>query len=259
MASSSTPALTVHHLQVGQGERIPFLLEELNIPYTLKLHKRDPLFSPPELKALHPMGGSPVVVDATFNPSNPLVLAESGAIVEYLIHKHGNGRLALPPSHPNYADYLYWFHFSNSNLQPGISRRLGQQPTDPRYAMTGERIHKMFSLFNERVTSHPYLAGEEFTAADIMSVWCFTTMRMWVPNDLGPYPGILAWLERCTTREGYRRAMEKGDPELKIEELISAKGPEMFGPLRKKYEAEMKAAAERTTRDVGKGKALSSL
>ncbi|ORY19514.1 glutathione S-transferase [Clohesyomyces aquaticus] len=228
------PGLTVHHLQVGQGERIPFLLEELEIPYTLKLYQRSPVLSPPELKALHPMGASPVLEDATSSPDAPLLLAESGAIVEYIIHKHGNGRLALPPSHPNYADYLYWFHFSNSNLQPTIFRRFAvgsvtkSNPEDPRFVNVDQRMWGVIKHVENRLSQTRYLAGDEFTAADVMSVWCFTTMRKFAPFNLSVYPNILAWLKRCTERPGYRRAMEKGDPDLAIEELISAKGPGLF-------------------------------
>lgn len=94
--------LTVHHLQISQSERIVWLCEELEIPYTLKLYQRAPFLAPPELKALHPMGAAPVITDG------PITLAESPACVEYIIQKHGSGRLMLPPSHPDYADYLYW-------------------------------------------------------------------------------------------------------------------------------------------------------
>jgi glutathione S-transferase len=225
------PNLTVHHLQIGQGERIPFLLEELNIPYKLKLYQRDPVFSPPELRALHPMGSSPVLEDATFNAQNPLLLGESGAVVEYIIHKHGNGRLALPPSHPNYADYLYWFHFANSTLQPGITRRIGMKPEDPRYKLTGERLQRMLAHIENRLAGNAWLAGEEFTAADIMTVWSLTTMRKFVAVDLGAFGAILEWLKRVTDRPAYRIAKTKCDPDLVIEELISAKGPALFAPV----------------------------
>ncbi|KAF2646692.1 glutathione S-transferase [Massarina eburnea CBS 473.64] len=226
--------LTVHHLQVGQGERIPFLLEELAIPYELKLYQRSPLLSPPELKAKHPMGASPVIEDATFDAANPLVLAESSAIAEYIIHKHGNGRLALPPSHKNYADYVYWFHFSNSSLQPGIFRRAmaqGMLPSeeDPRYVANDARVKVAVSHLNNRLlATNAYLAGDEFTAADVMTVWCFTTMRKFAPIDLTEYEGILSWLKRVSQREGYQKAMKKCDPDLSIEEGISAKGPPML-------------------------------
>ncbi|PVH94094.1 glutathione S-transferase [Periconia macrospinosa] len=226
--------LTVHHLQVGQGERIPFLLEELNIPYHIKLYQRSPLLSPPELKAKHPMGASPLLEDATDDASNPILLAESGAIAEYIIHKYGNGRLALPPSHPNFADYLYWFHFSNGSLQPGLFRRAltrGMVPSeeDPRFIGNDMRVKGSIAHVNDRLLkTNAYLAGDEFTAADVMMVWCFTTMRKFEPADLTEYEGVLAWLKRCTDREGYRRAMKKGDPDLDIEAGISAKGPPLM-------------------------------
>ncbi|KAF2466026.1 glutathione S-transferase [Lindgomyces ingoldianus] len=227
------PGLTVHHLQVGQGERIPWLLEELGVPYELKLYQRSPLFSPPELKTQHPMGASPVIEDATFNPENPLVLAESGAIAEYIIHKHGNGRLALTPSHPDYANYLYWFHFANGNLQPTIGRRMtarfmAQSLEDPRFISTDQRLHTALKLLDDQTAKNTWLAGDQFTAADVMSVFCLTTMRKFEPIDLSDYPGILEWLKRCTARPAYRAAMKKGDPDLNVEELISAKPPALF-------------------------------
>lgn len=236
------PNIVIHHLQVGQGERIPWLLEELNIPYELKLYKRSPVFSPPELQAKHPMGASPLLEDFTFNPNKPVTLAESSAIAEYIIQKHGGGRLALPPSHENYADYLYWFHFANSNLQPTIFRRmtvrsLASSPDDPRYKLSDARMHRVLKHIDERVSSSTWLAGEEFTAADVLSVFSLTTMRKFEQINLGEYRGILGWLKRCTDREAYRTAMKKGDPEQNIEELISAEGPSKFGALAKPTKA----------------------
>ena len=103
--------LTIHHLGVSQSERIIWLCEELGIAYALKHYKRDAVtnLSPPELRALHPLGAAPVITDGD------LVLAESAAIMEYIIVKHGGGRLALGPAHPDYGHYLYWFHFATGN------------------------------------------------------------------------------------------------------------------------------------------------
>jgi glutathione S-transferase len=222
------PKLIVHHLQVGQGERIPWLLEELNIPYELKLYQRSPLLSPPELKEVYPVGASPVLEDLT-DPSNPIKFAESGAIAEYIIHKYGNGRLALDPQHKNFSDYLYWFHYANGTLQPGLFRRVmtrgmvGEQ--DPRYKGNDERVRNALDHINKRLLGNTWLAGDEFTAADVMTGWCFTTMRKFEPVDLTEYDGIMAWMGRFGQREAYRRAMDKADPELSIEEGLSAKGP----------------------------------
>jgi glutathione S-transferase len=232
--ASLTPNLTIHHLQTGQGERIPFLLEELGLPYTLTLYQRAPILSPPALKALHPMGASPVLSDTT-DPSHPILLAESAAIVEYIIYKYASVRLSLPPTHPQYSEYLYWFHFANSSLQPALARRVGLLPTDRNFEKVNLRIQRAVSHFNDRVSKNSYLAGEVFTAADVMSVWCFTTMRKFVPVDLTEYGGILAWLKRCTDRPAYQAAMGKSDPELDVEEGISAKGPEVFGAFAREY------------------------
>jgi glutathione S-transferase len=231
----SSPKLVVHHLQVGQGERIPWLLEELNIPYDLKLYKRAPLLSPPELKAKHPIGASPLLEDLT-DASSPITLAESGAICEYVVQKYGNGRLALGPSHKNFSDYLYWFHFSNATLQSLMFRRASARgmvgESDPRYAGLDARVKNALNIINERLlTTGAWLAGDEFTAADVMTGWCFTTMRKFEPVDLTGYEGVLAWMGAIGKRDAYRKAMGKADPELNIQEGLSAKGPpivEMF-------------------------------
>ena len=97
--------LTVHHLGQSQSERVVWLCEELGIPYDLKIYDRDAVtrLAPPEYKALHPLGAAPVIQDGD------VLLAESGAIVEYIVAKHGEGRLVLAPDHPDFAQFLYWF------------------------------------------------------------------------------------------------------------------------------------------------------
>lgn len=226
--------LTVHHLQRAQSERVLWLCEELSIPYELKLYQRSPFLSPPELVALSPLGAAPVIIDSTFDPSKPLKLAESAAIVEYIIHKHGNARLALPPSHKDYADYLYWFHLSNGNLQPCMHRcmqiwmlKLG--PDNLTQKNANGRLQKVLDMFNDRLIQFPWLAGEEFTAADIMNVYSLTTMRLFYPLDLTGYDGILSWLQRIGERPAYRAAMERGDPGFKP--LLGGDAPESFPGL----------------------------
>jgi len=232
----ASPNLVLHHLQVGQGERIPWLLEELNLPYDLKLYKRAPIFSPPELKAVYPIGAAPVLEDLT-DPSNPVKLAESGAICEYVAQKYANGQLTLKPDHKNYSDYLYWFHFANATLQPGLFRRglvrgmVGE--SDPRYKGTDARVVVALKHINDRLSANTWLAGDEFTIADVMTGWCFTTMRKFEAVDLTEYEGILAWLKRIGERDAYRRAMSKGDPELDVDEGLSAKGPSLVGAFQK--------------------------
>lgn len=218
--------LTVHHLQVSQSERVPWLCEELQIPYTLTLHQRAPIFSPQSINDLSPLGQAPVIQDGS------LTLAESAACIEYIIHKHGNGNLALPPSHPHYADYLYWFHFANSNLQPHVLQMLllSRSPdlqAGPSAGRMTERWEQLLALIDARLKENKWLAGdEEFTAADIMTVFTLTTMRAFHPFDLSDYPGILKYLERVSQREGYKRARAKADPELEL--MIEAKPPRSF-------------------------------
>src|SRR5258706_14057729 len=106
--------LTVHHLGISQSDRIVWLCEELGIDYQLMRYERLPTTraAPPEYKALHPAGTAPVITDGA------LVLGESGAIIDYIIGRYGNGRLAVTAAQPNFADYLYWFHFANGSMIP---------------------------------------------------------------------------------------------------------------------------------------------
>ena len=209
--------LTVHHLGKSQSERIVWLCEELAIPYQLKHYTRDAvtMLSPPELLALHPMGTAPVISDGD------LLLGESAAIVEYIIVKYGKGRLALGVDDPAFAQYLYWFHFSNGNLQPVMGRnmilsRLNLPADNPMLVGTQGRLARALGLVNTRLSDNQYLAGEEFTAADIMSVFSLTTMRYFYPADLSPYPHVLAYLARISARQGYQKAMQQGDPGMKL-------------------------------------------
>lgn len=207
--------LKIHHLGHGQSERIVWLCEELELPYELRHYTRDPVtrLSPPELTALHPLGAAPLLEDGD------LLLAESAAIVEYIIVKHGGGRLKPGPEQPDYAPFLYWFHFANGNLQPGIGRVMvvsrAKLPADhPVLVSVQERLARVLALMETRLGESAWLAGRDFTAADIMSVFSLTTMRLFQPLDLEPYPNILAWLQRVGERPAYRRAMARSDPDL---------------------------------------------
>lgn len=207
--------LTVHHLGRSQSERIVWLCEELGLTYELKRYERraDNRLAPPEYKALHPMGTAPVITDGA------RVLGESAAIVEYLIATRGNGRLALEPSHPGFADYLYWFHFANGTLQPLILQVRYLERLDPSEgnALLGAakaRFERVLGMLDQRLSVTPYLAGQDLTAADIMTVFSLTTMRVFKPYDLSPWPSILTYLQRIGARPAYRRAMQKGDPDM---------------------------------------------
>ena len=205
--------LTVHHLGKSQSERIVWLCEELGIPYELKRYTRDSvtMLAPPDYKALHPIGAAPVITDGD------LVLAESGAVVEYIIAKYGNGRLALNSAHRDFAQFLYWYHFANGTLQANMGRnmilnRLKLADDNPILLATKTRVDRAFDLVDARTREVEYLAGSEFTSADIMMGFSLTTMRYFLPYDLERCPNIVRYLTRIGARPAYRRAMEKGDP-----------------------------------------------
>lgn len=205
--------LTVHHLGKSQSERIVWLCEELGLPYELKVYDRDEVtrLAPPEYKALHPLGAAPVIDE------DGLVLAESGAIVEYIAARHGGGRLVPAPNHPDYAQFVYWFHFANGTLQPATGRNMIlarlNLPDDNAIlrAMKG-RLDLALGLVEARLGESDYLAGRDLTTADIMIVFTLTSMRLFLPFELKPYPNIRAYLQRIGRRDAYRRAMQKGDP-----------------------------------------------
>jgi glutathione S-transferase len=211
--------LTVHHLGKSQSERIVWLCEELGIPYELKVYDRHPVtrLAQPDYKALHPIGAAPVITDGD------LVLAESAAIVDYIVAKYGSreGRSRLVPAadHPDFAQFLYWFHFANGTLQPATGRnmilgRLNLAADNPMLLATKSRLALALGLVESRLGEVDYLAGRQFTTADIMNVFSLTTMRLFLPFDLAPYPAILAYLQRIGARDAYQRAMRKGDPDM---------------------------------------------
>jgi glutathione S-transferase len=205
--------LTVHHLGKSQSERIVWLCEELELRYELKRYARDPItmLAPPEYKALHPSGAAPVVTDGD------LVLAESGAIVDYIIAKYGNGRLVLGSNNPGFPQFLYWLHFANGTLQPGMGRmmilnRLELAKDNPTLLAMKRRLDRSYDMLDARLRDAEYLAGEAFTTADIMMGFSLTTMRYFQPYDLARCPNVVKYLGRVSARPAYRRAMEKGDP-----------------------------------------------
>jgi glutathione S-transferase len=205
--------LTVHHLGKSQSERIVWLCEELGIPYELKVYDRHPVtrLAQPDYKALHPIGAAPAITDGD------VVLAESAAIIDYIVAKYGQGRLVLSADHPDFTQFLYWFHFANGTLQPALGRnmilgRLNLPADNPMLRAMKARLDLALGLVEARLAKADYFAGREFTTADIMIVFSLTTMRLFLPLDLGPYPAIRAYLQRIGARPAYRRAMAKGDP-----------------------------------------------
>ncbi len=209
--------IVVHHLGISQSDRIVWLCEELGIPFELKHYARDPQtrLAPAEYRALTPFGTAPVITDGE------LTLGESGAIIEYIIETYGAGRLVVRPGQPGYTDYLFWLHFANGSLMPAAMVDLIAQMIDPKgenspLRSLRDRLNRAYGQIEARLGETPYLAGDAFTAADIMSVFALTTMRLFAPRDLGPYPNIKAYLQRIGKRPAFQSAMAKADPGFQV-------------------------------------------
>lgn len=202
--------LTVHHLNVSQSERIVWLLEELELPYELHVYQRDPntQFAPAELRRVHPLGSAPVLCDGE------VAIAESGAIIEYVLARYGNGRLSIPVTSPQYPDYLYWFHYANGSLMTQISLKwiagmaAGESSDSPLLSALGERLDRHLQMVEDHLSGATYFAGSQFTAADIMMHFPFGTMKAFYNVGLDNRPNIKAWLARISLRPGYQRGMK---------------------------------------------------
>jgi glutathione S-transferase len=201
--------ITIHHLLVSQSERPIWLMEELGLPYELKSYPRqstglaDPIFS-----KLHLLGGAPVIED-----EGGVVMAESLAIFRYILDLYGTGKLAIAPGKPGYADFTYWFHYSNGGLMPMVlqssfAKRLGGDPNSPAMQMLNERLGRHLGMIDKRLSATAYLAGAEFTAADILCHFPFGTLKQFVNVDISDRPHIRAWLRRLSERPAYQRAMK---------------------------------------------------
>lgn len=207
--------LTVHHLGISQSDKVVWLCEELGLDYELKFYERDPVtrLAPAEYKALHPAGTAPTIQDGA------VTLAESAAVFEYILGKYGNGRLTVAPDAPNYADYLYWFHYAAGTVQPAmlveiIVAMLGVDRAQ--VAALTARGDNAWTSLEERLGKVPFLAGEAFTAADMMNFFTLTTGRLFVPKDLSAFPNIRAYIQRVLDQTKARAALAKADPGLEI-------------------------------------------
>lgn len=209
--------IVVHHLGISQSDRIVWLCEELEILYEFRKYDRDPdtRMAPAEYRALTPFGTAPVITDGD------IVLGESGAIIEYIIHRYGDGRLAVSADAPEFPDYLFWFHFANGSVMPSamtamVARRLSGDNDPGIVGALLARGDRAFAQIEARLGETPYFAGSEFTAADIIMLFPLTTMRAFVPRDLTPHPNIRAYLARIAGRPAFRRAMAKADPDFDV-------------------------------------------
>ncbi|GKT51479.1 glutathione S-transferase 3 [Colletotrichum spaethianum] len=215
-------SIEVFHLRLSQSERIVWLLEELQVPYKLHAFDRDPksALAPKEIKDLNPAGTAPYFRDSTVSP--PVEISESGATVEYILTVHGSKigsgapRLRRTPDDADYAAYLEWFHFANGTLQPALSRSMTILFAGVLESGSGKRaearLHSILKLVDDRLAKTQWLAGQDLSAADIMTVFSLTTMRGFYPLlDLSQYNNILRYLKDVAERPAYREALKKAD------------------------------------------------
>jgi glutathione S-transferase len=203
--------LTVHHLGISQSERIVWLCEELGLDYALKRHERraDNRLAPDDYKALHPMGIAPVITDGD------LVLGESGAICDYLRTRYGGGKLAPAPDHPDFAEHLFWFHWSNGTFMTTLMMQLvlaGGAAGNPTAVFIEDRSKRGWAMVEERLGQAPFFGGADLSTADIMMVYCLTTARAFRGLSIDGLPNLKAYLARIGARPAYQRAMAKAEP-----------------------------------------------
>ena len=215
--------ITVHHLNHSRSQRVLWLLEELELPYEIKYYERDPVtrLAPPSLRAVHPLGKSPVVVDGD------VTVAETGAIVEYLVEKAG-GRLEPPRGTPDRRRWTYWIHFAEGSLMPQLLLDLvlttlpGRAPEPlqeaakaaaeaARQAYASPNLKTMFDFVEAELQTRPWFAGELFSAADVMMSFPLEAGGA----RAGAFEGrrkIEAFVERIHARPAYRKALARGGP-----------------------------------------------
>ena len=204
--------ITIYHLGVSQSDRVVWLAEELGLSYQIEwFHRQADMLAPPELADVHPLGRAPVIRDGG------RVIAESGAIVEYLARRYGEGRLTVAPDAANFADYLFWFHFASGTLMPFLmvemTVQVGAASRD--HGMIRHiagQLETVYRLYDDRLADVPYLAGEELTLADIMSAFAFTAMANYGGRDLSKHPNIRTYVQRLEARPAYVRAMAIAGP-----------------------------------------------
>jgi glutathione S-transferase len=217
--------LTVHHLESSRSQRVLWLLEELGVDYEIKRYARDKktMLAPRELRAVHPLGKSPVVTD------EGQTIAESGAIIEYLVERYGNGRLVPAAGSPSKLRYTYWLHYAEGSAMPPLLLKLvfermktGPVPFFVRPVVRGiaDKVMTMFvdpqlklhiEYMESELAKNPWFAGNEFSAADIQMSFPLEAASARAAHGTKT-PNIDAFLQKIHARAAYRRALERGGP-----------------------------------------------
>lgn len=215
--------VVVHHLNNSRSQRVLWLLEELGVPYEVKRYERDAktMLAPPSLLAVHPLGKSPVIVDGA------VTLAESGAIIEYLVDKYGAGRLIPPAGSPERLRYTYWLHYAEGSAMPPLLFRLvfNRIATNPapwpisaiarKIASTVDNsfitpnLNRHLDYMEAELNARPWFAGEQFTAADVQMSFPLEAAASRGGLNASR-PKLMTFLERIHARDAYKRALERG-------------------------------------------------
>lgn len=215
--------VVVHHLNNSRSQRVLWLLEELAIPYEIKPYQRDPqtMLAPPELKAIHPLGKSPVITDGD------KVIAETGAIIEYVIETYGQGRLIPGAGTPERLRYTYWLHYAEGsamtplllklvfanlpNRAPGLMKPIVKSiAAKAQASFVDPQLKTHIDYWEAELSKSSWFAGSEFTAADI--VMSFPLEAGADRAGAASRPHVKAFLERIHARPAYQRALERGGP-----------------------------------------------
>jgi glutathione S-transferase len=217
------PDVVVHHLERSRSHRVLWLLEELGVEYRMKVYQRDPktMRAPPELARIHPLGKAPVVtVDGD-------VLAESGAIVDELVDRFGNGRLRPEPGTDAFRRYRFWLHYAEGSFSPPLLVKLlcskvrtapvpfFVKPIAKEIAgkvddnFTNPELVKHFAFIEAELAKSKWFAGDELSAADVQMSFPMEASMM---RATGERPRMQAWLDAVRARPAYQRAIEKGGP-----------------------------------------------
>ncbi len=206
--------IIVHHLENSRSQRVLWLLEELGLDYQIKRYERDrkTMLAPPELKRIHPLGKSPVIED--LDADGGRVVAETGAIVEYLVEK-ADGKLGTPAHRDAALRYRFWLHYAEGSMMPPLLLKLvlSRIPLMGKPAI--KRIQPMIDIHLDYVESElaqrPWFAGPEMTAADVMMSFPLEAARSRAGLD-GSRPATIAWLDKVHARPAYQAALAKGGP-----------------------------------------------
>lgn len=215
--------LIVHHLNNSRSQRVLWLLEELGVPYEIKRYERDPktMLAPPELRAIHPLGKSPVIVD------DGQTIAESGAIIEYLVDKYGQGRFAPAAGTPERLRYTYWMHYAEGSAMPPLLLKLVAlriagapmpffaKPIARKIAATLQssfidpQLKLHLGYINKELGATGWFVGTDFTAADVQMSFPLEAATARGGME-GQIPAVVDFLKRIHAWPAYQRALEHG-------------------------------------------------